>query len=129
MLSCLTQLSVFGGSAWTYNSERGEWYLHQFYPEQPDLNVRNEKVVEELEDVLRFWLDAGVDGFRMDAVAHLFEDEAFMSEKPREGRAGGSAYEDLDHEHTYNLPETLELLKRFRKVLDEATAKDEENPR
>ena len=67
------QKSVFGGSAWTYNSERGEYYLHQFYEEQPDLNVRNEAVVEELENILKFWLDLGVDGFRMDAVAHLFE--------------------------------------------------------
>ena len=47
--------------------------MHQFYKEQPDLNVRNPAVVEELKKVLKFWLDRGVDGFRMDAVAHLFE--------------------------------------------------------
>ena len=65
---------MFGDeSAWTYHPVRGEYYLHQFYKEQPDLNVRNPAVVEELKKVLKFWLDRGVDGFRMDAVAHLFE--------------------------------------------------------
>ena len=65
--------SVFGGPAWTYNSVRGEWYLHQFYSAQPDLNLRNEKVKQEIKDIMKYWLDMGVDGFRIDAVAHFFE--------------------------------------------------------
>ena len=64
---------MFGGPAWKYKAERKAVYLHQFYESQPDLNVRNPLVVEELEKALKFWLDLGVDGFRMDAVAHLFE--------------------------------------------------------
>ena len=48
-------------------------YLHQFYPEQPDLNLRNEDVKKELKDIMKFWLDLGVDGFRVDSVAHFFE--------------------------------------------------------
>ena len=58
------QKSVFGGSAWQLNSLRNEFYLHQFYKEQPDLNLRNMDVREELKNVLRFWLDLGVAGFR-----------------------------------------------------------------
>ena len=63
---CLSilQKSVFGGSAWQFNSLRNEFYLHQFYKEQPDLNLRNVDVREELKNVLRFWLDLGVAGFR-----------------------------------------------------------------
>ena len=55
------------------NEARGEYYLHQFYSEQPDLNLRNPKVVAQLKEVLAFWLDLGVDGFRIDAAAHFFE--------------------------------------------------------
>jgi glycosidase len=64
---------VFGGSAWTFNETRGEYYLHQFYSEQPDLNLANPKVVALLKEVLSFWLDLGVDGFRIDAAGHFFE--------------------------------------------------------
>ena len=60
----LLQKSVFGGSAWQLNSLRNEFFLHQFYKEQPDLNLRNMDVREELKNVLRFWLDLGVAGFR-----------------------------------------------------------------
>ena len=56
--------AVFGGSAWTFNSQRGQYYYHQFLPQQPDLNFRNPAVVKEMDDVIRFWLDKGVDGFR-----------------------------------------------------------------
>ncbi len=64
---------MFGGSAWQWSEKRGEFYLHQFYKEQPDMNLRNPAVKEELKSVLRFWLDLGVDGFRIDAVPHFFE--------------------------------------------------------
>ena len=65
---------MFGGSAWTkVGSPRNEWYLHQFYREQPDLNLRNKDVVKELKEIMKYWLDLGVDGFRVDSVAHFFE--------------------------------------------------------
>ena len=67
--------SVFGGSAWQWDNERKEYFLHQFYKEQPDLNLRNENVRKELRETLRFWLNLGVAGFRVDAVPHFFEDE------------------------------------------------------
>ena len=71
---------MFRGSAWEYNKERGQFYLHQFVAGQPDLNYRNPLVVQEMLNVLSFWLDLGVDGFRMDAVAHIWEDGEFKDE-------------------------------------------------
>ncbi|MEV0283409.1 glycoside hydrolase family 13 protein [Kribbella sp. NPDC050820] len=65
--------SIFNGPAWT-RVEDGEWYLHLFAPEQPDFNWRNPEVVEEFHDILRFWLDRGVDGIRIDSAAVLFKD-------------------------------------------------------
>ncbi len=62
------QLSLFRFTAWEFNEERQQFYLHQFIPEQPDLNYRNEEVRREMNDVLVYWLDLGVDGFRLDAV-------------------------------------------------------------
>jgi alpha-glucosidase len=101
--------SVSGGSAWEWNAERGEYYLHQFSASQPDLNLKNPAVMAEMKSALAFWLDRGVDGFKMDAVAHLVEDE--------------------DSDTTYNHPEVLELLKEFRAVLDNKTVADSYNPR
>lgn len=65
------QIAVFHTRAWTYHAEREQCYLHQFLKEQPDLNYRNPVVREEMEKVLLFWLDRGVDGFRVDAINHM----------------------------------------------------------
>ena len=67
-------VSAFGGPAWTRDARPGRWYLHSFYPEQPDLDWRNPEVVAAMQDVLRFWLDRGVDGFRLDAIDRLLKD-------------------------------------------------------
>jgi alpha-glucosidase len=101
--------------------------LHQFLKEQPDLNVRNADVVSELKKILQFWLDRGVDGFRMDAVSHLFEDKDYSDEKVTS--SGGGGYDSVDHSMTNNLPEVLDLLEEFRDVLDTKTEMDEYNPR
>lgn len=66
-------VSMFYGAAWTWNPEREQYYLHQFAKEQPDLNYRNPRVVEEMKNVIRFWLKKGASGFRVDAINHLFE--------------------------------------------------------
>ncbi len=105
------QLSRFRFSAWEYREEREQFYLHKFIVEQPDLNYRNEEVRREMNDVLVFWLDKGVDGFRFDAVLHIFEDEEFRDEP----RATDGVTDDpddyyyLDHIYTYDLPETKEV--------------------
>lgn len=66
--------SAFGGPAWTFDERRGRWYLHSFYPEQPDLDWRNPDVVEAMQAVIGFWVDRGVDGFRLDAIEQLVKD-------------------------------------------------------
>lgn len=85
-------------SNWTYDPVRGQYYWHRFFSHQPDLNYDNPAVQEAMLDVLRFWSDLGIDGFRLDAVPYLFEREGTNCE---------------------NLPETHAFLKRCRKVMDE----------
>jgi len=85
-------------SNWTYDPVRGQFYWHRFFSHQPDLNYDNPEVGEAMLDVLRFWLNLGIDGFRLDAVPYLFEEEGTNCE---------------------NLPRTHEFLKRCRKVVDD----------
>src|SRR5205823_2112926 len=66
--------SWFGHSAWTFDQKTGQWYYHYFYVQQPDLNWRNPEVRTAMYDLMRFWLDRGAAGFRIDAVSRLFED-------------------------------------------------------
>ena len=95
-------ISVFGGSAWTYDNTTKQYYLHQFHKEQPDLNLRNDEVKEELKKVLRFWLDKGVDGFRVNAAQFLLESDSFENETERSNyNASDLAYDMLDHTLTY----------------------------
>jgi alpha-glucosidase len=74
--------SEFGGAAWTFNDPTGQYYYHAFLKEQPDLNWRNPAVREAMCDVLRFWFERGVDGFRVDAIHHLIEDEQLRDNPP-----------------------------------------------
>ncbi|MFC6886204.1 MULTISPECIES: glycoside hydrolase family 13 protein [Actinomadura] len=102
--------SAFGGSAWSRLPD-GEWYLHLYAPEQPDLNWRNHDVRREFEDILRFWLDRGVDGFRIDVAAGLFKDESLgdLGERSRHVLNGP----------LYNRPEVHGLYREWRRILDE----------
>lgn len=83
-------LSIFGGPAWTFDEFTGQYYLHHFLKEQPDLNWRNEEVREEMKRILNFWMTRGVDGFRVDAISHFIEDSEFrdnpLNEKFVEGK-------------------------------------------
>jgi maltose alpha-D-glucosyltransferase/alpha-amylase len=72
-VGCSVHQDIFGDSAWELDPVRGQYYFHRFYPEQPDLNYRNPAVVARTLDVARFWLDRGVDGFRCDVIALLYE--------------------------------------------------------
>jgi maltose alpha-D-glucosyltransferase/alpha-amylase len=84
-------------SNWTFDAVRGQYYWHRFFSHQPDLNYENQAVQDAMVEVLRFWLDLGLDGFRLDAVPYLFEQEGTNCE---------------------NLPQTHEYLKRIRKEID-----------
>lgn len=79
------KVSCFKGSAWEWNEGRQQYYFHQFATAQPDLNYRNPDVVDEMKDVLRYWLNFGIDGFRMDAVFTMFEDVELRDE-PKSGK-------------------------------------------
>ena len=115
-------LSYFGGSAWTYHESTGQYYLHSFLKEQPDLNWRNSEVVEAMHSVLRFWLDRGVDGFRVDAVMPVIKDEQFRDNPTRAekrfGKDTGAAGQQL-RVYSSNQPELHDLLRGFRSLVDQ----------
>ena len=96
--------SVFGGSAWTLDNVTGQHYYHAFLAQQPDLNYRNPEVVSAMQGVLRFWLERGVDGFRVDAVPFLFESDDLSRNEP-----GGSWKDFAAHKETQNVPPVHDL--------------------
>jgi len=119
--------SLFSNPAWTWNEKRGQYYLHQFDPKQPDLNYRSKELVEDMKNNLRFWLNHGVDGYRVDAVPFLFENQEFLDDtrKPEEmASKEKNTHEQYYHEHTMDLPETFDMISQFREVVDEYTKRD-----
>ncbi len=122
-------LSIFGGSAWEWSGERMQYYLHNFLKEQPDLNFHNTDVQEELLSVARFWLDRGVDGFRLDTINFYFHD-AQLRDNPALAPDARNAtiapevnpYNWQDHQHDKNQPENLEFLRRLRALMEEYPA-------
>uniref|UniRef100_A0A1L8DQP8 alpha-glucosidase n=2 Tax=Nyssomyia neivai TaxID=330878 RepID=A0A1L8DQP8_9DIPT len=111
-------LSVFHGSAWTWSEKRQKFYLHQFAKEQPDLNFENPKVVAEMTDVLKFWLDKGIDGFRVDAINHLFEDPSFADNPPNRDIYDPMDYDHFDTIYSKDLPKSYQQVYDWRKYLD-----------
>ncbi|ODN01427.1 Maltase 1 [Orchesella cincta] len=120
-------VSLFGGSMWEYNEVRGQFYLHQFLKEQPDLNFESRQLRNEILAVFKIWLDYGVDGFRVDAVPHLFEDQEFPDEEENPNRPPEIPETDYAywmHRHTYNLPGVFDALAEMRQLLDIYTLSD-----
>jgi len=115
-------LSCFGGSAWEYDDATKQYYYHAFLKEQPDLNWRNPRVVEAMLDVLRFWLDRGVDGFRVDVLWHLIKDDQFRDNPPNpEWTPGKDPYQQLIPVYTTDRPEVHAIVQRMRALMDEYT--------
>ena len=119
-------LSIFGGGAWQWDVRRQQYYLHNFLVSQPDLNFHNPEVQDALLDVTRFWLDLGVDGFRLDTINFYVHDEQLRDNPalPPERRNANIApsvnpYNHQEHIFDRNRPENLAFLKRFRTLLDE----------
>jgi alpha-glucosidase len=111
--------SVFGGSAWTFDETTGQYYYHAFLKEQPDLNWRNPRVREAMFDVLRFWLDQGVDGFRVDVIWHLMKDQELRDNPPNPDLSRAkSPYYELLPIHSCDQPEIHELIQAMRKLVD-----------
>ncbi|XP_055386334.1 maltase A1-like [Condylostylus longicornis] len=116
--------SSFRGSAWQWNEKRQQFYLHQFGVQQPDLNYRNPRVVERMKHVLRFWLNKGVDGFRIDAILNLFEVPRFpngtYSNEPKSGLTDDPEdFDYLEHIYTQNQPETIDMVYQWRQLVDD----------
>mgnify|MGYP005751224987 CR=1 FL=1 len=119
-------LSIFGGCAWQWEPRRGQYYLHNFLVSQPDLNFHNPEVQQAALDNVRFWLDRGVDGLRLDAINFCFHDPLLRDNpaKPKEKRVGRGFSPDNPYAfqyHWYNntRPENLAFLGRLRALMDE----------
>lgn len=118
-------LSVFGGPAWAYYPKRGQYYLHQFLKEQPDLNFHNPEVQQAVLDIIHFWCKKGVDGFRFDALIHCFSDDKLRDNPPNTtGKSmtqfgGPDLYNMQLHENDRSLPEAADFTKRIRDILNQ----------
>lgn len=127
--------SIFGGSAWEYDETRGQYYYHFFLKEQPDLNWRNPDVKQAMFDAARFWLDMGVDGFRLDAIGTIFEDTGLLSHTSsltaldalrlfwlHDEDKGELTFEQLARDlfkYQHDLPEVFDLISEFRSLIND----------
>lgn len=127
--------SAFGGPAWEYDRATGQYYYHFFFKEQPDLNWRNSQVKEAMWKVVHFWLERGVDGFRLDAIGTIFEDammrnhtakmsqvelyRALCNARNEEERAMLLKEQEALYEYQVDQPETHELMRELRALVDE----------
>jgi alpha-glucosidase len=127
--------SCFDGDAWTYVPERDQYYYHYFMKQQPDLNWHNPEVKQAMWDAVRFWLDLGVDGFRLDAIGTIFEDEKLtphsvpmnlaelrrfseLAKTPKEIKLKDKYWHDM-FKNQWGQPGVHELMKELRAILDE----------
>ena len=112
-------LSTFGGSAWTLDAATGQYYLHTYLREQPDLNWRNPAVEAEMLEVMRFWLDRGVDGLRVDAVQNVIKDDRFRDNPPNPAfRPGDDPFTRLLRVHSGDRPEVHGVIAKMRRVVE-----------
>ena len=113
--------SHFGGPAWEFEAVRGQYYLHNFLSQQPDLNFHNPDVVDAILDTAKFWLDRGLDGFRLDTVNYYFHDKKRRSNPAAKGGKQVIAtdlYGMQDNIHNKNQPENLRFLEQLRALCD-----------
>ena len=112
--------SVFGGSAWEWDATTSQYYYHAYLKEQPDLNWRHPEVQATMLDVLRFWLDRGVDGFRVDALRQLIKDEQLRDNPPNpDYHPAQGPYNALLPVYTTDRPEVLEMIVSMRRTVDQ----------
>lgn len=119
-------LSIFGGSAWEWDTSRCQYYLHNFLRSQPDLNFHNREVQDQLLEEVRFWLERGVDGFRLDTVNFYvhsagLEDNPALDAEERNASIAPSVnpYNFQNHVYDKSRPENVDFLVRFRELMDE----------
>lgn len=120
-------VALFGGSAWQYDSWRGQYYMHNFLVEQPDLNFHNPDVQAAILDVAKFWLELGIDGLRLDVINFCFHDKE-LRDNPAKTREDNQLATQLTFPDPYSMqkrvydksrPENLEFVKRLRKLVDQ----------
>ena len=119
-------MSIFGGSAWQWDTRRCQYYMHNFLASQPDLNFHNPQVQDALLDTIKFWLELGVDGYRLDTVNFYFHDAA-LRDNPGRGRPTSedpavnavNPYGWQQHKYDKSQPENLVFLQRLRALLDQ----------
>ncbi|MCC6491795.1 MAG: DUF3459 domain-containing protein [Pirellulales bacterium] len=113
-------LSQFGGAAWEFDDATGQYYYHAFLKQQPDLNWRNPQLREAMLNVLRFWLDRGVDGFRVDVIWHIVKDDEFRNNDPDPDYHPGLApHRQLLATYNTDRPEVHQVIEKMRDVLNE----------
>ncbi|KAJ8038478.1 Maltase 1 [Holothuria leucospilota] len=122
-------VSVFSGPMWEWNEDRQQFYLHQFLKEQPDLNVRNPIVQDQLREALSYWMEQGIDGYRLDAIYHSFEvpsleDEPENPDYVKPPDQTQEQYDSLIHTKTTRLPEVHTMLRDWRKTVFEPNSKE-----
>ena len=117
--------SVFGGSAWEWSEKHGQYYLHNFLKQQPDLNFHNAAVRAEMLDICKFWFDRGVDGFRLDVINFYFHDEQLRDNPARAHGSkyatqfeGDTPYSAQQHIYDKSRPENLDFIGELRKLAD-----------
>ena len=110
--------SVFGGPAWTWSAPRRQYYMHNFLPEQPQLHMHLPAVQDAMLDVARFWLDRGVDGFRIDAINFSMHDAALTDNPPAPPGPRTRSFDFQLHIHNQSQPEIPAFLERLRALLD-----------
>jgi alpha-glucosidase len=113
--------SVFGGPAWTWDGRRRQYYMHQFLSSQPQLNVHNVAVQDALLDAMRFWLDRGVDGFRLDALNHSMHDPLLRDNPPAPdtGKPRTRSFDYQIKKYSQSHPGVVDFIKRIRALCDE----------
>ena len=113
-------MAHFGGSGWTWDDHRGQWYYHSFLPTQPDLNWRNPDLRRAMFDALRFWLDKGVDGFRVDVMWLMIKDAGFRDNPPDPAwQPGDRPFNQFSPVFNADRPEVHDIVAEMRAVLDE----------
>ena len=114
--------SHFGGPAWEFDPQRGQYFLHNFLTSQPDLNFHNPDVVDAILETCKFWLDRGLDGFRLDTVNYYFHDKKLRSNPPAQAKPQVMAtdlYGMQNNIYNKTRPENLKFLERLRKLTDQ----------
>ncbi len=113
--------SVFGGPSWTWDARRGQYYMHNFLKEQPQLNVHNPVVQDELLDIVRFWLDHGVDGFRIDAINFAMHNRDLTDNPPApsSNKPRSRPFDFQLHVHNQSQPELPAFIARIRALTDQ----------